>query len=86
MEPSRAVGVLRKCNPRRTAATKGGVRMRKAVMALGALALASFLAIPTLLAQNEKSLSSGFQVGEGTPPFDVVDVSGPNKGKQLCYV
>jgi hypothetical protein len=55
-------------------------------MALGALALASFLAMPTLLAQNGSSVSSGFQVGEGTPPFDVVDVSGPNKGKQLCYV
>jgi hypothetical protein len=75
-----------RCNVWRTAAAKGGVKMRKAVMALGALALAGFLAIPTLLAQNEKSLSSGFQVGEGTPPFDIVDVSGPNKGKQLCYV
>jgi hypothetical protein len=60
--------------------------MRKAVMVLGALALAGLLAMPALRAQDEKSLSSGFQVGEGTPPFDVVDVSGPNKGKQLCYV
>jgi len=27
-----------------------------------------------------------FQVGDSTPAFDVVDVTGPNKGKQLCYV
>ncbi len=27
-----------------------------------------------------------FQVGDATPAFDVVDVTGPNKGKQLCYV
>jgi len=29
---------------------------------------------------------ASFQVGDTTPAFDVVDVTGPNKGKQLCYV
>ena len=60
--------------------------MKKAVMALGALVLATALAVPALLAGPEKATTSGFQVGERTPAFDVVDVSGPNKGKQLCYV
>lgn len=55
-------------------------------MALGALILSATLATPLLFADAEKSMASGFQVGERTPPFDVVDVSGPNKGKQLCYV
>lgn len=54
-------------------------------MALGALVLTAALAVPALVADT-KTMASGFQVGERTPPFDVVDVSGPNKGKQLCYV
>jgi hypothetical protein len=28
---------------------------------------------------------SGLKPGTPTTPFQVVDVSGPNKGKQLCY-
>jgi hypothetical protein len=31
------------------------------------------------------SFSSGLKPGASVAPFDVVDVSGPNKGKQLCY-
>jgi hypothetical protein len=67
---------------------KGGVSLRKAIVALGALLALGSLALPALYAGDEKasSMASGFQVGERTPPFDVVDVSGPNKGKQLCYV
>ena len=30
-------------------------------------------------------LESGLKPGEGGGAFDVVDVSGPNRGKQLCY-
>jgi len=30
-------------------------------------------------------VKSGLQVGEFTRPFQVVDVSGPHKGQQLCY-
>ena len=58
--------------------------MRRAVFGLGAALLLGALAVPALLAED--ALKSGFQVNERTPPFDVVDVSGPNKGKQLCYV
>jgi hypothetical protein len=34
----------------------------------------------------EEPLKSGYQVGETTSPFDIADITGPNKGKQLCYV
>jgi hypothetical protein len=37
-------------------------------------------------AKGEESLKSGCQVGETTRPFQVADITGPNKGKQLCYV
>jgi hypothetical protein len=62
---------------------KGGVHLRRAVFGLGA-ALLCALAVPALRAEDAPK--SGFQVNDRTPPFDVVDVSGPNKGKQLCYV
>ena len=47
-----------------------------AIAALGMVAAAAFAA----------DVKSGLQVGEGTSAFDVVDITGPNKGKQLCYV
>ena len=31
------------------------------------------------------AVESGLKPGAFTPPFQVVDVSGPNRGKQLCY-
>jgi len=31
-------------------------------------------------------VTSGPQVGERPPALEVVDVTGPNKGKQICYV
>ncbi len=37
------------------------------------------------LAVSATALSSGLKPGEQVPAFDVVDVNGPNKGKQLCY-
>lgn len=30
-------------------------------------------------------VKSGQAVGEAVGPFDVLDVTGPNKGKTLCY-
>jgi hypothetical protein len=30
-------------------------------------------------------LQSGVQVGDFAAPFDVKDITGPNKGKTLCY-
>lgn len=31
------------------------------------------------------AVKSGLAVGEAVGPFDVDDVTGPNKGKTLCY-
>jgi hypothetical protein len=45
------------------------------------LALAGALAAPA--SGDDKS---GPPVGESAPSFDVHDVTGPNKGKTLCYV
>lgn len=59
--------------------------MRKVVMALGALMLTAALAAPALFAGDAK-LASGIPAGGRVGPFDVVDVSGPNKGNELCYV
>jgi len=45
------------------------------LVAVGVLAVGAFAA----------SVSSGLKPGNSVAPFDVVDVTGPNKGKQLCY-
>ncbi len=52
------------------------MKLSLAVAALGLLAVSAFAA---------DSLQSGPRPGDRTTVFDVVDVSGPNKGKQLCY-
>src|SRR5687767_11217045 len=39
----------------------------------------------SLVAVSALALDSGLKPGAQVPAFDVVDVSGPNKGKQLCY-
>ena len=31
------------------------------------------------------SVKSGLSIGESVSPFDVDDVTGPNKGTSLCY-
>ena len=38
------------------------------------------------LGAAEKALKSGLQPGDRTSPFQVRDITGPNKGKSLCYV
>jgi len=48
-----------------------------------ALAAVGVMATTALAADK---LESGLKPGASTAAFDVVDVSGPNKGKQLCYV
>lgn len=30
-------------------------------------------------------LTSGLQVGDSSKPYNVRDITGPNKGKTLCY-
>ena len=49
----------------------------------GALAVLAGLAG---LGAAAASLKSGLEPGEGTSPFQVRDITGPNKGKSLCYV
>jgi hypothetical protein len=53
---------------------------RAALAAMAAVSLAGALAL------GGEPLKSGPQVGERVGPFDVLDVTGPNKGKTLCYV
>jgi hypothetical protein len=31
------------------------------------------------------AVKSGLALGEAVSPFDVEDITGPNKGKTLCY-
>ena len=51
--------------------------------ALALLAVSSPAAAPALQAQTR---DSGPKLGEIVEPFDVYDVTGPNKGNELCYV
>jgi hypothetical protein len=54
-------------------------------MKLGlAIAAAGLLAVSAFAAEAKKE--SCLKVGEGVPAFQVVDLSGPKKGQQLCYV
>jgi hypothetical protein len=43
------------------------------------------IAAASLMAVSAFAADSGLKPGTSTTPFQVVDVSGPNKGKQLCY-
>ena len=47
------------------------------IAALGLLAVSAFAA---------DKVESGLKPGERMSAFDVVDISGPDKGKQLCLV
>ncbi len=47
---------------------------------------ASVMALGLMPSLDRAQDRASFQVGDSTPAFDVVDVTGPNKGKQLCYV
>ena len=50
------------------------MKLGLAVAAAGMMAVSAFAA-----------LDSGLKPGSHAPPCQVVDVSGPNKGRQLCY-
>ena len=59
--------------------------MRK-VLALSTSALVvSAFVVGTVSAADAQGPKSGLQVGERAPAFDVQDITGPNKGKTLCY-
>ena len=45
--------------------------------------VASALVVGTAFAAEP--VESGLKAGDRTTPFDVQDITGPNKGKSLCY-
>ena len=53
------------------------MKLGLAMASLGVLAVSAFAA---------DKIQSGLQPGASPSAFQVVDVSGPQKGKQLCYV
>ena len=53
--------------------------MKRYLALLGATILCASMA-------RADKFSSGLKAGEATPAFPVLDVTGPNKGKALCYV
>jgi len=54
--------------------------------ALLAFSLTALAGMAGLSAADDKGLKSGLQPGEKTTPFQTRDITGPNKGKSLCYV
>jgi hypothetical protein len=61
--------------------SQGGSTMRRTCI-LAALLLAG----PAGAAEKAEKLGSGLAKGQGVPPFDVVDVTGPNAPNKLCYI
>jgi len=58
--------------------------MRKmAAWGVSALVASAFV-VGTMHARDDGP-KSGLQVGDAATPFDVQDITGPNKGKTLCY-
>lgn len=53
--------------------------------AWGLSALVVVSAVVVGIAPAGGDLHSGVQVGDFVAPFDVNDITGPNKGKTLCY-
>lgn len=53
--------------------------MNKRILAVAALS------VMAVSAHAAKNMASGLKPGQGVGAFQVVDVTGPNKGKQLCY-
>ena len=49
---------------------------------LASIALAAVSVCGVAVAEE---LQSGLQVGDHAGPFNVRDITGPNKGKSLCY-
>ena len=47
--------------------------------------VAALLSCLSLVGDEKGKLESGCKKGEGVPAFQVKDVTGPSKGKQLCY-
>jgi hypothetical protein len=48
-------------------------------------AVGLLVACSSALVQAEVALKSGLQPGDPAGAFNVKDITGPNKGKSLCY-
>ena len=55
-------------------------------LARASVALAACAAAIALAGETTETFRSGLQRGETTTTFLCRDVTGPNKGKSLCYV
>ena len=53
--------------------------------ALWFMSAAMLIAAPGLAEEDKKPLKSGLQPGENAGAYNVLDLTGPNKGKKLCY-
>lgn len=45
----------------------------------------SCMALAVARSSRAADIQSGVQVGDFAGPFDVKDITGPNKGRELCY-
>jgi hypothetical protein len=71
--------LVRRGEPKTNAAS---AELEGGLVKLAHAALAALLMAPLALADDKR----GPEVGSAPPTFDVADVTGPNKGKTLCYV
>jgi hypothetical protein len=53
---------------------------------IGVSLAASLVCGTSLVRAEEGEFKSGLQPGEPASPFNCRDITGPNKGKSLCYV
>ena len=58
----------------------------KWLASLSLAAVAAYAAGSALAGDGDTELKSGLQPGDGTSAFQCRDITGPNKGKSLCYV
>jgi len=61
---------------------KGGAAMKLMTVFIAALLCLTCAA----QAEQETTIQSGLEIGHRTPSFPVFAVTGPNKGKTLCYI
>ncbi|MFQ5810966.1 MAG: hypothetical protein ACE5JM_15215 [Armatimonadota bacterium] len=54
-------------------------------MRVGALLCAGVL-LACAVGIAAEAVKSGLEAGQTLPAFQVLDITGPSKGKQLCYV
>jgi hypothetical protein len=65
-----------------------GKQLKEKLMRLGfakgiSAVVVSIVLVEACLAAD--AVKSGLKIGESVSPFDVDDITGPNKGKTLCY-